>query len=183
MVIFVVTGSQGEYSDRHDWNICAFHSEEEAQTCVSQLDELQQFNQEFYKSFRAEKDEINRSCPIPVGPSAPAPSNEFRLLQQAVANGKGSPETKAAFRKAQAEHIQNIDKHKEKLIEWIKVKDSISSLQDQKAKDWFEMNYNPPLELASVRKYSNFDSKASYYRSFDVRYSYEETELHEPGTI
>ena len=42
MNIFVVFGSSGEYSDRNEWMVCAFRSEEAAQKKVTELTEKMQ---------------------------------------------------------------------------------------------------------------------------------------------
>lgn len=40
--IYIVAGSTGEYSDRTDWNVCAFISERAAQERIRKLDDLMQ---------------------------------------------------------------------------------------------------------------------------------------------
>lgn len=179
MKIFVVGASQGEYSDRTDWNICAFHTEGEAEACVNKLVTLQKFNEEFYKSLRSQKDEVESIHRSPISPPYPEPSSTFRHLQQALVNGNGTPDQKVAFKKAQNEHLQNIDLYRKKVEEWEKTQKQVYEQQDLAMQTWFDLNYNPPAELAEVRKYMDFSSKVSYYRDFDVYYSYEELELHE----
>jgi hypothetical protein len=40
MKIYIVSGSTGEYSDRTDWMVCAYKSEDEAKRIVAEYDRI-----------------------------------------------------------------------------------------------------------------------------------------------
>lgn len=181
--LYVITGSNGEYSDRTDWNICAFRSEETAKEFVDKLEKLQRYNNEHNKRYREEFEApFNamlqmrfKDFPLTQTPDRPAPPPTLRALQMVCGRtGGGSVDEKKLFKEVQKEHQDNLNKWNEfckSLDSTIRAeKEAIRKEREDASKVWNDTNYNPPENLKAAIPYCNYDPE-NHYLSMN-RYDY-----------
>lgn len=171
MKVYVVSGSNGEYSDSSEWNVCVCRSEDKAKEIVKKLNELKEFNTEFAKQVQhAVGGSYYYDNPHSLPPQ-PSASPEYIELNKIK---KITPELKAIHKRLQQEH-------KERLAVWKKQCDVASELRniefqkyEAKRKQWITDNYNPPTHLNEVQRFVEHGSFTSTYN--DTRYSYDDVE-------
>jgi hypothetical protein len=173
MKIYVVTGTQGEYSDRSDWNVCAVRTEERAKELVSKLEKLCIYNEEFARR-------VDPEFTIPWVEANPEPYQFYHNTDRpkptkehahyiAVCGYKNIlPENKNMLRKLDAEH-------RKVLADWQQKYDAASKIQtewyikktDAEAK-WKDDNYLPPTELLEVVPYCARSARTDTYFNVDI---------------
>lgn len=180
--IYVITASSGEYSDRCDWNVCAFTSEERAKEFSDKLVRLASYNNDFLKRKWDEFDcKYDPSHPHVGMPVKPLISAEFRSSQALLTNDKnkvGTPltdnervEFKAKFREAERTHYENLRLWNEECSRVSTINFEQSLVKEDALKVWREENYKPSSDLEEVMPYE----KSTGYNS--IRYDYELVEV------
>ena len=61
MKIYIVQGETGEYSDRIEWVVCAFKSEEDARECVEQLSVLARLLKIAVADYKSDYDRVRET--------------------------------------------------------------------------------------------------------------------------
>lgn len=174
MKIYVVTGTQGEYSDRSDWNVVAVTSESRAAELVEKLTKLTEYNQQFMKRIHPEFEEpwLAANPKTSLFPERPVPTREHSILLDRFSHGEGQEDERDLLRKLQAEHIKRIDAWKKVAAEADKIGVEHYNRQKDAEAAWKEANFLPPEELREVIPFTTY----GYYS--EPSYSYEELELY-----
>lgn len=100
--IFVVSGSNSEYSSRNDWDVVATENEQTAITLVEQLNELVALKIKFNDGRCEFMIEYKKANPQPLHARYLKPSDEFKRCESVFA----SVEDRAKFRILSVEHMQ-----------------------------------------------------------------------------
>lgn len=179
--IFVVTGSSGEYSDRNDWNICAFSSKDLANDFIVKSKLLDEFNATFRQRLVEEVDtghNASFSVQRTHEPPYPEVTPDFRKVIEACAYGKGSPEDKVIHKELQKQHLTRIDSWRKACQEINIINSRILQQFEEERKAWIDKNYNPLPELQAVIPFcsKNLDKYAGAYHS-KIRYDIDKLEL------
>jgi hypothetical protein len=175
--VYVISSSFIEHDVSHFRNLVAVSDEKRAEILCENLERLQEFNEEFYQRQQEYIQSVAETINYPELPEMPEPSEEFRRCQAAVAGGQGTPETKAAFKKAQAEHIKRKENYSKQRLEWKNTYDACNEELEQKRKEWFAENYIVPNELKEASKYLKFDGEWVFSETFGKTFDYHEVEL------
>lgn len=166
MKVYVVTGSEGQYSDHTEWNIVAMYDEERAKELVSKLQRLSKYNKEISDRLWSEfhpsyKDSID----VPSYPAKPEPTEEFKALLRVK---KNTPELKEIFRKLEKEHLSRIEAWNKEYNEIGKLHSAAAQRKLAAQETWRKENYHPPSDLKDV---------AQYVSGYGAHYSYEELDV------
>lgn len=151
--IYLVCATCGDYSDRRDWNVCAFLSEAKAKEVADKLNELGLFTLAFSKREASEFDPLwEKSRPVP-----PKPSDKFLEAKNACALGNGSPTEKKRYALEQENHIKLKSAWQESAKHWW-------SEREQALQTWRKEHYQLPVHLMDIEKLDkSFRSDAEYY--------------------
>lgn len=148
--IYVVNGTNGEYSDRTDWNICACLSETRANELADKLRQLQTYNEQFNSRVRTEFDEVyEQANPRPGyhGPDKPSPTERFRQLSS---RKKETDEERAEYHRLNKEHLARIAGWEEECRADSQLRNSWYTAFVDAQQVWRKANYNPPEHLQEV---------------------------------
>lgn len=160
MKVYVITGTSGSYSDRQDWNVCAYPDKHRAQECAGKLNQLIKFKNAFIERLQNEFDKPYRAAHnvSTYGWHRYEMSPEFAAVNKIQPHNR-TDEEKALHRKLQVEHIENkrAFEEEQKRLVWA---------MEEARKTWVKENYIVPPELEEVVKWcedQNYYSDASYH--------------------
>jgi hypothetical protein len=176
--IFIVTGSSGEYSDRCDWNICAFSTKDLAEKCIEKIKLLVAFNDNFYETFVQgfDKEHFERySLERVPNPPRPEPSSEYRRLEKLLYDKEATPEDREAFKKVMKDHQDNMSLWSKACDLVLAENNKLYWKMEENRKRAITENYNPPPDLQEVVPYCGKTYERTSHR--DIRYDIDELEL------
>lgn len=159
MKVYIVEGSQGEYSAHTSWLVCACLSQDKAQEIARKIEELQEYNRihsEEMRKFLSTWDSENRLSNCPVRPI-----------------DVGSMKLERRSAKHNEVNKRNIFRYQEQMNSYMTERTEHSKKRDQAKKDWFAKTFQPPADLLEFNRYLEYNGDYASNASYSVL----ETEL------